>query len=1732
MKKLIALIGAVATAFGLYAETADYYGNSFETAQEGVSGETWELPTLWSTTLQDAFKVGAYVGDELTGIYKTGAQRRDGSDEQSPKLPTTNDKFLKLETGTNVLDRALTDLDTTGDKFYFDQLVKFTGFEEEPAFAADTKIAVWMSAIETEDYVPAVYDEGGELVSEGSGTLGSTNLYVQVGNGTAAQKVQLKGTFAVDKWYRITIKSIGDVVADAGVAVEHQLGFLVFINGEQAEIVDADKNYYKYATAFEGKPTAKYYAAGQLFTAMTADTTLAKVGYQGIGAIDDVVLSASSPDFDTFVDVEIKDITLNGTRVIKVGDEVITDQTSIKVKPGNILVDYEAHGPYIVRNGEGVTWKWEGGAFVIDEDAEIKVLKAAAVLNDTDYKAADELYGLLVTTGLANGDSLEFLEQATIKESELAELPAYEFSEGTTIDVTIENDVTTWMVESMATGDLITDNVGAEAGFAKYYTLADETSIVSLAGEVAGLVQADYLTVGDTGVTVSGEGKVITLYGTLEIWGDDELITPKFDEATGYYTYQIISTVTFTLKAPENASITEVKDSEGNVVEADELGNYVAEPDVELTVTLTANNGYLFADGSTETTEKITVAEGEITLKTAPDKAGFAIIIAESNIKYFPTLQGAIDAAGTDDLPSVVTIMEADLGDDTIVEITKAVTIDLGGQTLAQRFYAHNGGDLVVSNGTLTSAGKYTMRADYVASITLADGVDVINTNTTLGGSGARAIDGYDGCTITVGEGCSVSSQNYGIFVWNDGTVGNTTTLTVNGTVTAVNAWAIAGSGNDVQGTDITIGQTAYVESTNDVGLYFPNEGSLAINGGTVKGVSAVYVKAGVTAVIDGANLIATGAAADYAFNGNGTVSTGDALIVDNCGYPAGTPTITVSGGTFESANGAAVGSYSKDSTQYPVITGFISGGKFKGAKATDVALIAATEAQGAKWVEQDGFLVPATFTAIAKIGDVKYESLPAAIAAAGENATITLLADIELTTKADIIVFPATFKGTLDLNGKTIERTAANNYVFDVKGDLTITGEGTVKFEPVKLGYTTSKKAGVTGLGAPSSMVNVNGTLTINGGTFQCDYCCVKADEGSTVLVDGGTLTVLPTDWAGLTFAIMVWGDVTIDSGVMNGNVQVCEYAGNEIEKFGQLEINGGTFDPQKVYLLAYDADYAPVATIANTVADSFTAEYVDYGAGADIEVTKTVGDEYTTFSVAQRQEEPVAKIGDVEYTSLQAAFDAAKAGDTVELIDNLTVTTMATMENKDLIFNLGGFILTSDGAAAVISMTNSVVVITNGIINGISGSDYGIENTGASHITFASDAVITGSSAYMFYPRGAVVDIYGTITQLNNQYVPCIWASVEGCVINIYDGANLSTPGGDIIRHRCNMPEPSDNAAVVNIYGGTFSGGDIIYGYASSGSVNNGKVNIYGGTFTVDKVYKVLASADLTIRPFDGECSTLKFSKLATGLADACAPGYAPVQGDDGYYTIQKVWDVKFYVGDVVSNAQVVVNGEYAQAFDYDNEAIEAWTNAAGVAYTEVAIVENTDFFAQLKATDPWADVEEDDVPGTTPENKAQVAEKLEAIAAALDATGDGKTAAVSTWIKTVYGEAGVSATKLLAATADQIALAVANDLPITANPTFEVETSEVTAANGVAAFEFALKDGDSDPIAIKAITEKVKAMVKYTGDLATTFRAAAENTEVSIAPAGGKIKVELLKQTGVNAGFMKVEPNQPTK
>ena len=279
-------------------------------------------------------------------------------------------------------------------------------------------------------------------------------------------------------------------------------------------------------------------------------------------------------------------------------------------------------------------------------------------------------------------------------------------------------------------------------------------------------------------------------------------------------------------------------------------------------------------------------------------------------------------------------------------------TIDLNGFTLTG---ADNNHMLQVQSGanlTIVGPGSVVADEDYVAVCVLSGGSLEVKGGATI--SGNTPIYNIGTTTITNGTINSVSKGGTGI--WNEGGA----TLTINGgtITTAANSWGVVvrenGTSVTMNGGTINAGAGSYgisgignsydagysitvnggtVTADGGLGIYHPNEGTLTISGGTITGATGVYVKAGTTNVtVSGGTIKGNGEAIAYDYYGNGGKPTGDALVIDNCNYPGGVPTVSITGGTFESDNAQAVASYTDKGagdTAPGAVIGFVSGGNF-----------------------------------------------------------------------------------------------------------------------------------------------------------------------------------------------------------------------------------------------------------------------------------------------------------------------------------------------------------------------------------------------------------------------------------------------------------------------------------------------------------------------------------------------------------------------------------------------------------------------------------------------------------------------------------------------------------------------------------------------------------------------------------------------------------------------------------
>lgn len=261
----------------------------------------------------------------------------------------------------------------------------------------------------------------------------------------------------------------------------------------------------------------------------------------------------------------------------------------------------------------------------------------------------------------------------------------------------------------------------------------------------------------------------------------------------------------------------------------------------------------------------------------------------------YSTLEEAVDAAEAGQ--TVHLLMDVTL--DEPLRVTKNVTLELGGKTIA--------GTIHVQPGILTLEGRGQVAGE--------------GTNPTIHIGENAGLVVETGVTISASAGIGVKLSGGGA-------------ITVKGTISAAQA-AISGSAGQAD-TTIRIEDGAQVISTGSAAIYQPQSGSLTITGGTIKGVTAIEAKAG-TVHISGDPLVeATGAMA-HSPSGSAPSTTGYALAAVEHESHGGNPTFTVSGGSFkggvgkltDSANSAGSGSISLSGGRYTTDVGsFTAAGK------------------------------------------------------------------------------------------------------------------------------------------------------------------------------------------------------------------------------------------------------------------------------------------------------------------------------------------------------------------------------------------------------------------------------------------------------------------------------------------------------------------------------------------------------------------------------------------------------------------------------------------------------------------------------------------------------------------------------------------------------------------------------------------------------------------------------------
>ena len=359
--------------------------------------------------------------------------------------------------------------------------------------------------------------------------------------------------------------------------------------------------------------------------------------------------------------------------------------------------------------------------------------------------------------------------------------------------------------------------------------------------------------------------------------------------------------------------------------------------------------------------------------------------------------------------------------------------------------------------------------------------------------------------------------------------------------------------------------------------------------------------------------------------------------------------------------------------------------------------------------------------TVVAKIGDVGYTTLSAAIDAASNGGTVILVDDVTESVTVDNGA-----NVTIDLSGHTITNTSGshtitNNGMLTVKDsegggvvDNVTHGKGAlVNYDTVTVKggtFTRSDEASesptdsggnswyvvdnqgdmtfdggkVVNKSKFSSLVrNLKGTLTINAGEFKNDFIALKNDEGGTLVVKGGTVTSEEQ-------SLQNWSNAELSGGTLNGRVATWGYTGTGVggdnTAIGKTTITGSAVVNGDVQAINYKkSETLPVVTVSGGTVNGDISKAVHEGngtqevepdaetstivvTGGSFEKTESNGEALPHFM----SKDVVAKSEDGSYVAMER--NDLKAGDYIVPKDTSDISAEDLAPGLEVVENADG--------------------------------------------------------------------------------------------------------------------------------------------------------------------------------------------------------------------------------------------------------------------------------------------------------------------------------------------------------------------------------------------------------------------------------------------------------------------------
>ena len=554
-----------------------------------------------------------------------------------------------------------------------------------------------------------------------------------------------------------------------------------------------------------------------------------------------------------------------------------------------------------------------------------------------------------------------------------------------------------------------------------------------------------------------------------------------------------------------------------------------------------------------------------------------------------------------------------------------------------------------------------------------------------------------------------------------------------------------------------------------------------------------------------------------------------------------------------------------------------------------------------------------------------------------------------------------------------------------------------------------------------PGATVNVSGGDLVGSG-----LACIAGNGsegmgGTTINISGGTLTAKPYDATSVACGIYHPNEGTLN--ITGGTINVTDGVG-VLMRGGEMTMTGGEINAtgddatrtgsvgdtnQKIGVVGVifdrDANYPAVATTsikidgeAKVSGAKAAVELINDNNVADAKSAfKLKGGTYSSDVSALLDENSVAEerngvyvvttyyaqVGETKYATLQDAVNAATAGQTVTVIDDVDMTSgknITVNAGQDIVLDMNGHSIKGANANNKNILVNGKLTLkdskenSTGKIYAETPYQYGVYDKPLVYVGSKGDFVMESGHIYSVIPEKTGdngqfgIGAWGSskIT-INGGTVESGWYAIAGNG-NETESTTITINGGTLVStadYAIYHPQPGTL---------TVNDGAVVYGAAGAISMKRGELEIKGGTLTSKgigdtgnwgdgtgnlgnaalnfcKPYgdvkatitggTITAEGDAVLidaQPTEGKEVSLAISggTFSSDVSKYCAAGFTATPNADGTYGITKVGDLSVMVAYDKAYDNVEAGGTVDINMDTVNKIMVAKTEVANVTTT----------------------------------------------------------------------------------------------------------------------------------------------------------------------------------------------------